>query len=216
MLHAASKPRLRGVSHRVAFLVAPFLGLALVVVASAHGARALIACSIYAVTLVALFGVSAGYHRSRARPEIIARWRRADHSTIFLMIAGTYTPLCLLGVGGHTGWQMLALIWGGAALGVMRATLWTYAPRSVSAVLYVAMGWFLAAYLGVIRASVGDVLLGGIVLGGVLYTVGALIYAVRRPNPAPATFGYHEIFHQLDIAAALCHYAVVVPHARAA
>lgn len=216
MGQALVKPRLRGASHRLAFLAAPLAALALLALAAPHGPLALLACAIYAVTLIALFGVSSGYHRSKGRPQVIARWRRADHSTIFLMIAGTYTPLCLLGVTGAAGIQMLILIWAGAMLGVLRATLWTYAPRGVSALLYVALGWLMVAYLGEVRAGIGDALLAVIFLGGAFYTIGAVIYALRRPDPAPTVFGYHEIFHLLVIAAAGCHFAVVVQLARAA
>lgn len=216
MSEAVAKPSLRGASHRLAFFAAPVAGVALLGLAATHGTRALIACATYVATLIALFGISSGYHRSKGRPEVIARWRRADHSTIFLMIAGTYTPLCLLGVTGAAGVQMLILIWAGALLGVLRATLWTYAPRGISAVLYVALGWLMVAYLGEVRAGIGDALLAVILLGGVFYTLGAIIYALRRPDPAPLVFGYHEIFHLLVIAAAGCHFAVVVQLARAA
>lgn len=216
MSEAVAKPSLRGASHRLAFFAAPVAGVALLAVAATHGTRALLACATYVATLIALFGISSGYHRSKGRPKVIARWRRADHSTIFLMIAGTYTPLCLLGVTGAAGVQMLILIWAGALLGVLRATLWTYAPRGISAVLYVALGWLMVAYLGEVRAGIGDALLAVVLLGGVFYTLGAIIYALRRPDPAPLVFGYHEIFHLLVIAAAACHFAVVVQLARAA
>lgn len=216
MSQATIKPRLRGASHRLAFFAAPVAGAALLGLAAAHSGRALVACSAYVVTLIALFGISAGYHRSKGRPQVIARWRRADHSTIFLMIAGTYTPLCLLGVTGAAGIELLVLVWAGALLGVLRATLWTYAPRGVSALLYVALGWLMVAYFEEVRAGIGDVLLAMILLGGLLYTLGAVIYALRRPNPAPTVFGYHEIFHLLVIAAAGCHFAVVVQLTRAA
>lgn len=211
-----SKPRLRGASHSLAFRIAPLAGAALLGLASAHSGRALAACAIYVTTLVALFGISSTYHRCTSRPAVVARWQRADHSTIFLMIAGTYTPLCVLGVAGDVGGRMLALIWGGAALGVLRATLWPRAPRVLSAALYVALGWLLVAYVGEVRRGIGDGLLALVLVGGALYTVGAVIYALRRPDPVPTVFGYHEVFHALVIAAAACHFAVVVQLARLA
>jgi hemolysin III len=178
--------------------------------AAGHGALALGACAVYAATLVALFGVSSSYHRYVGRPEIKLRWQRADHSMIFLLIAGTYTPLCLLGVGGTTGTEMLAWIWGGALIGVVMSTVWTEKPRGILALLCIALGWILAVYMPHVRAGLGEPLLSMVLLGGVLYTVGALIYAMRFPDPKPAVFGYHEVFHVLVIAAAICHFAVIV------
>jgi hemolysin III len=214
--HNRPRPRLRGASHRIAFYIAPLAALGLLWLAASHGHRAVIACAVYAVTMVALFGVSSSYHRYRGRPEVKLRWQRADHSMIFVMIAGTYTPFCVLGVRGALGVQMLAMIWAGAGLGVILSTAWTNAPRGLSAALYVALGWLLIWYLPQVHAGVGDELLSLIFLGGAFYTVGALIYAVRFPDPRPAVFGYHEIFHLLVIAAAVCHFAVVVELARAA
>jgi hemolysin III len=198
------------------FYFAPLAAMGLLWLAAGHGVRALVACAVYAVTLVALFGVSAAYHHYHGRPEVKLRWQRADHSMIFVMIAGTYTPFCILGVGGDVGARMLAMIWGGAALGVILSMAWTNAPRGLSAALYVALGWLLIWYLPQVHAGVGDELLRLILLGGGFYTVGALIYALRFPDPRPAVFGYHEIFHLLVIAAAACHFAVVVELARAA
>jgi hemolysin III len=212
------KPRLRGASHRVAFLIAPFAGVALLISAATADqvTRAMAAAAVYVVTLVALFGVSSSYHRCNGAPEVVLRWKRADHATIFLMIAGTYTPLCVLGVGGAAGAQMLALIWIGAGLGVLRATLWAGAPRFISSGLYIALGWLLIAYLGEARAALGDPMLALVLLGGAFYTIGAVIYALRRPDPLPAVFGYHEIFHVLVIAAAACHFAFVMLLVRSA
>lgn len=204
------KPLWRGASHRIAFFAAPLAGLALLITAAGQGADAVAAAAIYAVTLVALFGVSSSYHLCTGAPEVVLRWKRADHATIFLMIAGTYTPLCVLGVGGAVGTKMLILIWTGAVLGVLRATLWHRAPRGISAALYIALGWLLAWYMSEVRAALGDPMLALVLIGGALYTLGAGIYAVRRPDPRPAVFGYHEIFHALVIAAAGCHFAVVL------
>jgi hemolysin III len=175
-----------------------------------RGGEQLIAATVYVITLVALFGVSSTYHRSKGSAAVVLRWKRADHATIFLMIAGTYTPLCVLGVGGEAGMQMLALIWTGSLLGVLRATLWHKAPRAISAGLYIAVGWMMAWFHADVRAGIGDGWLALVLLGGVFYTLGAVIYALRWPDPRPQVFGYHEIFHVLVIAAAGCHFAVVM------
>ncbi len=215
---APPKPRFRGASHRVAFLIAPFAGLALLISAATadQEARAMAAAAVYAVTLVALFGVSSSYHRCTGAANVVLRWKRADHAAIFLMIAGTYTPLCVLGVGGAAGAEMLALIWIGAGIGILRATLWAGAPRFISSGLYVALGWLLAVYLDEARAALGDPMLALVLLGGAFYTIGAVIYALRRPDPIPTVFGYHEIFHVLVICAAACHFAFVLILVRAA
>lgn len=212
---ARPKPLWRGASHRGAFLATPLAALALLAMAAGRGTGVLAVSAVYAVTLVALFGVSSSYHRCTGAPEVVLRWKRADHATIFLMIAGTYTPLCVLGVGGAAGTQMLVLIWAGALLGVLRATLWHRAPRGVSAALYIALGWLLAWYMSEVRAALGDPMLALVLLGGAFYTLGALIYALRRPDPLPAVFGYHEIFHALVIAAAGCHFVFVMLLVRA-
>jgi hemolysin III len=205
-----TKPLWRGASHRLAFFAAPLAGLTLLVTAAGQGASVMAAVAVYVVTLVALFGVSSSYHRCTGGPEVVLRWKRADHATIFLMIAGTYTPLCVLGVGGAVGAKMLVLIWAGALLGVLRATLWHRAPRGVSAALYITLGWLLAWYMSEVRLALGDAMLALVLLGGAFYTLGAIIYALRRPDPFPSVFGYHEIFHALVIAAAGCHFVFVL------
>jgi hemolysin III len=202
------KPRLRGVSHQFAAVAAAGAGAVLLTLATTPTAVA--ATAVYVVTLAVMFGVSAVYHRVDWSPAAEARLRRLDHAAIFLVIAGTYTPLAVLAIGGDVGRRLLALAWAGAALGVVRATLWTRAPRTLAALLYVALGWVAVGYVAELRAGVG---LAGVILlaaGGILYTVGALVYALRRPDPRPAVFGYHEVFHALTIAAGACHFAVVL------
>jgi hemolysin III len=157
-----------------------------------------------------MFGVSATYHRLARSPRARAIWKRADHATIFIFIAGTYTPICLVAVGGETGARLLALVWAGAAAGALRAILWPRAPRVITAALYVLLGWAMLAYWnGVVTAldTAPQVLL---IVGGVLYTIGALVYALRLPDPSPRVFGYHEVFHVLVIAASVCHFAAVI------
>lgn len=206
-MERASKPRLRGVSHHFAFFAA--LGAGVVLVAMSASARAAGASAVYAVTLAAMFGVSATYHRVNWRPAARRLWRRADHSAIFLVIAGTYTPVCLLAIGGDLGLRLLALVWIGAGLGALQSMLWPHAPRLVTVTLYCTLGWLIVAYLGEVRAALGAAPLSLLLAGGVMYTAGALVYALERPDPSPAVFGYHEIFHVLVIAASICHFAAI-------
>jgi hemolysin III len=201
-------PVLRGVSHQLAFLCAA--GAGAVLVATSRTAHAALATAIYAVSLVAMFGVSATYHRLARSPRARAFWQRADHATIFLFIAGTYTPICLLAVGGSVGARLLALVWTGAAAGALQAILWPRAPRAVTAGLYVVLGWALLAYWSSVAAALGAAPRALLVVGGALYTLGALVYALRRPDPSPRIFGYHEVFHVLVIAASVCHFAAVI------
>jgi len=202
------KPRLRGVSHQFAFFAA--LGAGAVLIATATSVRALVATAVYAATLAALFGVSATYHRVNWGARARAVWRRLDHATIFVFIAGTYTPLCLLAIGGSTGARLLALVWCGAALGALQAVFWTRAPRVLAAALYVALGWLLVTWWPHVRGAVDDITRGLIIAGGLLYTTGAVVYATKRPDPAPRVFGYHEIFHALVIVASICHFVAVM------
>ncbi len=207
-----SKPLLRGVSHEIAAVAALFAWVALA--AAAHGARAAAAANVYGASLFALFGVSALYHRPTWAPRARLVMRRLDHSAIFLLIAGTYTPLCLL-LGGRAGPTLLVAVWSGAALGLVRAIFWPRAPRWLAAALYVSLGWAVLPVLPALHLALGWgalALLGG---GGLLYTLGAVIYAVRRPDPFPRVFGYHEVFHALVVAAAACHLAVAGAAVRA-
>lgn len=202
-----AKPLLRGHSHELAAAAAVGAGVLLVAVASRP--RAAVASAVYAATLALMFATSAVYHRVTWSPVARARMRRLDHAAIFLIIAGTYTPLCLLGIGGAAGTRLLALAWAGALVGMVQATLWVHAPRWLAVVLYVGLGWIAVAELGALRSGVGLVGLLLLGAGGLLYTAGAIIYALRRPDPLPEVFGYHEIFHALVIAASVCHFVVV-------
>ena len=209
---ARQKPRLRGVSHEWAFFVSLVAGAALVV--AAPTARATAAVAVYAVSLSALLGVSALYHRINWRRPEIRRWmRRLDHSMIFLLIAGTVTPFAVLVLHGALAQALLIAVWAGAAAGIVVELVWVDAPKWVTALVYLAVGWIGA--LG-FPAIVGNAGLGAgilIAVGGVLYTAGAVIYARQRPDPNPAVFGYHEIFHLLVIAAAAAHFAAVAIYA---
>ena len=202
------KPRLRGVFHQWACFCSVPLGVALVIAADNAGAR--IALSVYAITLVALFGVSALYHRIDWRSLAARRWmRRLDHSMIFMLIAGSYTPFAVLALHGPLALAILIAVWAAAMIGVVFNLFWGAGPNWVRAVLYIALGWIAVAALPQLAAAIGLVGLSLAFLGGALYTVGAVVYAVRRPNPVPAVFGYHEIFHILVIAAAALQYAVI-------
>ena len=207
-----TKPLLRGVSHEVAALAALGGWAALAATAPPGAARA--AAHVYGGCLFALFAVSATYHRPTWSTRARAWMRRLDHSAIFLLIAGTYTPLCLL-MDDRVGRRLLAIVWMGAGLGVARSILWVRAPRIVTAALCIALGWAVLPVLPAARAAVGDGGLALLAAGGVAYTVGAGIYAARRPNPWPRVFGYHEVFHALVIVAATCHFGVMYAAVRA-
>lgn len=201
------KPRLRGVSHQWAFIAALVSGLALVVTAPSR--RAVAAAAIYAVALAGMFGASALYHRIDWRPRVSLWMRRLDHSMIFVMIAGTYTPIALLLLDGAFSRTVLGILWGGVVLGLILKLVWIGAPSWLAAFIYLALGWIGVATLPQL-VRVGGVAAATLLLaGGVLYTAGAVVYARGRPNPKPAVFGFHEVFHVLVIAAAVVHFVAV-------
>ncbi len=201
-----TKPLLRGVSHEIAAFAALAAWIALAAAAASPRGRA--AANVYGGSLFALFLVSALYHRRNWPPRARAWMRRLDHSAIFLLVAGTYTPLCLL-LPPSSGLPLLALVWGGAALGIVQSVLWIHAPKPLVAAIYVALGWAVLPVLPTLRAVLGTPALALLGAGGAAYTLGAVIYAARRPDPFPRVFGYHEVFHALVIGAAACHLAVV-------
>lgn len=205
--HGLRKPRLRGRIHRVAFYAAMPAGLVLVVLAP--DVRAKLACAIYALTLVALFAVSSSYHLGLHTEEQRARWRRADHATIFLLIAGTYTPFCLLVLSGTAATVELAIVWTGALAGVA-IKMWRVDLHVLSGFMYIGLGWVAVVTLPAIARGLdapGTVLL---VVGGALFTFGALVLATHKPDPWPRTFGYHEIWHSMTVLAATCHYVAIL------
>ncbi|MDP3236102.1 MAG: hemolysin III family protein [Myxococcales bacterium] len=203
---APVKPMLRGVSHQVGFFIALLAGAALVF--SATGTAAKLVCAIYAVSLANLLGTSALYHRPTWSLRARARMRRLDHSAIFVLIAGTYTPLALT-LPSETARTMLTVAWVGAAIGVARALFWINAPKWVVAVLALTMGWLALLYLPTVGQVAGAPVLWWMGAGGVLYSLGALAYAFRKPDPWPRVFGYHEVFHALVLAAAVCHFVAI-------
>jgi hemolysin III len=204
----AGKPKLRGVLHQWAFFVSLVTGTVLVLVAPAG--RATLAVAIYALTVAGLFGVSAIYHRVNWTSATARRWmRRLDHSMIFLLIAGTYTPFALLVLDGALATAILVAVWGGALAGIVLNLVWIDAPKWLTAVVYVALGWVAVIAFPGLFDNLGVTPTMLIALGGVLYTIGAVVYAVGKPDPVPAVFGYHEVFHALVIAAAGVQYGVV-------
>ena len=203
-----TKPRLRGVSHQWAFFVSLLTGTALVV--SAPTGKATFAAMIYAVSVAGLFGASALYHRINWASSAARRWmRRLDHSMIFLLIAGTYTPFALLSLDGTIATVILIAVWTGALAGIVMKLFWIDAPKWLVALTYVLLGWVAVAAFPQLLADIGVTATALVAVGGVLYTVGAVVYARRRPDPVPAVFGYHEVFHALVIAAAAAQFAAV-------
>lgn len=199
-------PRLRGVSHAVAFLIA--LAAAALIVVLAPGGAATGALAVYGAGLVALFGGSALYHRWPGPPRFKPLLRRIDHSTIFVFIAASYTPIALLLIHGALAWVLLAGAWTGALAGVAFSLGWADAPRPLAAATYLALGWLAVIALPqLLNDPMALVLLGA---GGLLYSVGAIVYARQRPDPWPRTFGFHEVFHALVIAAATLHYVAMI------
>lgn len=202
------RPRLRGVLHLVAFPVSVVTGGVLLLgVADSPAERR--ACLVYTLATATLFGVSALYHRGRWDARTHARLRRLDHSNIFLMIAGTYTPLCVALLDGTTQRVVLGVVWLGALAGIAFRVAWLAAPAWLYTPFYVALGWVAVAVLPDLSRAGGGTVTALIVLGGLAYSAGGVVYAVKRPDPAPATFGYHEIFHVGTLVGFACHYAAV-------
>jgi hemolysin III len=202
------KPRLRGVSHQWAFYVSLALGAALVAAAEAGQPR--LAAAVYALSVAALFGTSALYHRITWASQAARRWmKRLDHTMIFFLIAGTYTPFALLVLDGVLATVILVVVWSGALAGSLMKLVWIDAPKALVAILYLALGWVALAAFPTMLDELGITGTVLVAVGGLLYTAGALVYAFQRPNPAPAVFGYHEVFHALVILAAALQYAVI-------
>lgn len=203
---AVVTPRLRGVQHLVAAPLAAIGGLVLVLLATTAESR--IAVAIFVATSTALFVTSAIYHMGEWTPVTKARLRRADHTNIFLIIAGTYTPLSLLLLPPEQARTLLIVVWSGALLGVLIGNFWLTAPRWVNAPIYLALGWAAVFYLPAF-AGAGALILGLIVAGGLLYTLGAVVYATKWPQVSKTWFGFHELFHSFTVAGFASHFAAV-------
>jgi hemolysin III len=205
------KPRLRGVLHQYGFFVSLASGTLVVLLATTI--KAVVAAAIYAASVSALFGVSALYHRVTWTTAARRRMRRLDHAMIFLLIAGTYTPVGLLVLRGRLASVVLAVVWGGAVAGIGLELAWTTAPRWLGGTVYLALGWVAVVAMPQLFARLG--LAGGLLLvaGGLVYSAGAAVYALRRPDPVPLVFGYHEVFHLLVIAGVAAHFLAISRYA---
>jgi hemolysin III len=201
------KPRLRGVVHHYAFLASLVAGG--VLVARAPSSRALAAVLIYGASLSALLGVSALFHRVHWSLAARRWMSRLDHAMIAVLIAGTFTPFAMLALAGRHGDALLAVVWVGAFVAAALHVVWIDAPKWLSAALYVVLGWVGLVAMPDLAASVGWATTSLVVAGGLIYSAGALVYACRRPDPLPAVFGYHEVFHALVVVAAALHYVAV-------
>jgi hemolysin III len=206
-MNVEPRPRLRGVSHQYAFFVSVVLGAALVAAADGAGRRA--AAAVFAIALTTMFGVSALYHRITWQPRARRLMRRLDHAAIYLLIAGTYTPFALIALDGAWRWTILPIAWGGAVAAIALKLAWTDAPEQLTAAIGIGLGWVGVVALPELWSHAGAVGVGLLAVGGVLYTAGAVVYARQRPDPVPAVFGYHELFHAFVIAAAACQFAAV-------
>jgi hemolysin III len=204
----AIKPLLRGWSHLLAFVTVAVLGSIMVLVASGTaGDRTWL--SVYVLGTLSMFGVSAMYHRVTWPPRAHSIMQRLDHSAIFFAIAGAYTPIAVFGLSGWQQPAVLVLVWGGTAVGVALEWLPVRVPRALFTSVYVIVGWSAALALPQLYDSLGPAGFGLVLGGGVLYTAGAVVYALKRPDPWPAVFGFHEVFHLLTVLAAGCHLAAI-------
>jgi hemolysin III len=206
-LGAAIKPRLRGVLHEAAFAISLVTGTALVCLA--HGPRERVATAVYAGSVALLFGTSAAYHRGVWSPRAYDVMARLDHSMIFVLIAGSYTPFALLLLHGAMQWVVLSVVWGGAALGIVLRNAFRRPPRWLFVGLYLALGWVAVGLMPAVLHRGGVAVLVLLAVGGLFYTAGALVYALRRPDPSPRWFGFHEVFHALTLLAFVTHYVAV-------
>jgi hemolysin III len=200
-------PRLRGLLHAWAFWFALVAAIALIGVAP--DARSRVAAVIYGIGLCALFGASATYHRWRGNPRWKPILRRIDHSTIFVFIAASYTPISLLVLHDPLRWIVLASVWAGALAGVAMSIAWINAPRVLVALCYIAVGWVAVVAMPQLFSARGAAMPVLLLVGGILYSLGAAAYATKRPNPWPRTYGFHEVFHTLVIAAAVVHFVAI-------
>jgi hemolysin III len=204
------KPRLRGWLHAYAAATSLISGAALIAVAATlRGGRAGASTGIYAATVTLLFGTSALYHRLDWGPRAHAVMRRLDHSMIFVFIAGTYTPIAALTLARGTAAAVLAVVWAGALSGVALQSAWPGAPRWLSVPCYIALGWVAVFVFPDLLHNGGVAPFVLLAAGGVIYTLGALVYGLKRPDPWPGTFGFHEVFHLCTLVAALCHYVAI-------
>ncbi|MDF0529908.1 hemolysin III family protein [Tsukamurella sp. 8F] len=203
------RPRLRGVIHTYGAAAAVLAGIPLVIAGFLHSEAAGLALLVYAITVFGVFAVSASYHRGPWSPAVRVWMKRADHCMIFVFIAGSYTPIAVIALPWATGRMVLLVTWIGAAAGVAMKLFWPHAPRWVGVPLYIALGWVAVAVARELILGAGWAAVVLLVIGGLLYSGGAVLYAARWPDPWPTVFGHHEFFHAATVIAAACHYAAM-------
>ena len=203
----AVKPKLRGWLHAGTFPLSVAAGI--VLVALSGGADETIANAVFAISAALLFGTSALYHRGNWSPGVERQLKRFDHSNIFLIISGTYTPFAVILLGDHGGDPLLWIVWAAALGGIAFRILWVGAPRWLYTPIYLALGWVSVFYIGDIYRTGGAAVVALLAVGGGLYSIGAVVYAIKRPNPSPRWFGFHEVFHALTLLAFIVHYIAV-------
>ena len=203
----AVKPTWRGWIHAGTFPVAVILGIVLIVLAD--GVVAKLASAVFVLCSMLLFGISALYHRINWKPKTRLLFKRLDHANIFLLIAGSYTPITVLALPPHKAVILMSLVWGGALLGILFRIFWIGAPRWLYVPLYLLLGYAAFAFVGDFFAA-NAAMMTLILVGGLLYSIGAVVYALKRPNPFPGRFGFHEIFHSLTLLAFLCHWVAIL------
>ncbi|HXF52289.1 MAG TPA: hemolysin III family protein [Dehalococcoidia bacterium] len=210
LAEAAQRPLLRGALHAVAAALAGAGAAALLLIAASP--RAYVGAAIFASSLALLYSTSAIYHRVTWRPALRRIVKRVDHAMIFVLIAGTYTPFCLLVLSDAWGITMLSVVWGVAGAGMLLKVAWPEAPRWLSVPLYLVVGWLAVVAAPQLLDRLSGAPIAMLLTGGVLYSLGGVVYAVERPNPWPRVFGYHEVFHALVVAGSAVHYALVAAY----
>jgi hemolysin III len=200
-----TKPRLRGILHLIGFVVAVVLAPVFIVAADGHR----LVSAVFALSVAACFGTSALYHVRTWTPRLRLVMRRLDHAGVYLLIAGSYTPVALLVLQGAWRPTILTIVWAGAVVAIVTKVMWVEAPNWLAAATGIALGWVAIVALPQLVERLEPVAVGLLVAGGVAYTVGAIVYARRRPDPVPHVFGYHEVFHALTIVAIACHYVAI-------
>jgi hemolysin III len=213
-VHGLVKPLLRGRLHVGAAVVA--VPAALVLVLAARSGLATAAAAVYGLSLVTLFGVSGSYHRLGHTGRMQVWLRRADHASIYFLIAGSYTPVALVGIGGAEGWAMVALVWAAALAGGLMKLVWFDRTRVAGWILYLGMGWVVIFATPILVSHLGGAQLVLLAAGGIGYTLGAIVLGRRWPDPLPRVFGYHEVWHAMVIVAAALHYAAILDIVRSA
>jgi hemolysin III len=204
---AAVRPRLRGVLHQAAFVIA--VALAPLLIVGADGGRRRLAAAVFAGSVAACFGASALYHRVTWTPRVRLWMARIDHAGVYVLIAGTYTPVCVLVLRGAWRPVVLTIVWAGAAAAIVLKFVWVAAPKWLAAATGIALGWVAVVALPQLIARLNPAAVILLVAGGLAYTAGAVVYVRRRPDPAPAVFGYHELFHALTIVGVACQYVAI-------